>query len=233
MLTAGGDSASLLAKNIIYTEYVMDNFASFMDDGGTVINYEVEYIICGENTDKKNLTETVMRIAALRSGVNMVYLLTDSDKKSDAYTLAVSMAGATALEPVIRLLQYTIMYVWAFAEGLSDVRILFAGEKIEIMKTEDTWNLSFDKLLSHDFSSNSDSKNKNGLDYEMFLRILLYLESDSIKAAYTMDLVEFYMIVNHDKKFRLKDYVYGMEISTSYRLKGMRDGYTEKSVYTY
>lgn len=233
MLTAGGDSATLLAKNIIYTEYVMDNFSSFMDDeGGTVINYEVEYIICGENTDKKNLTETVMRIAALRSGTNMVYLLTDSDKKSEAYTLAVSMAGASAIEPVIRLLQYTIMYVWAFAEGLSDVRRLFDGEKIELIKTEDTWNLNFDKLMSHDFKSDS-KKNKNGLDYEMFLRILLYLESDSMKAAYTMDLVEFYMMVNYDKKFRLKDYVYGMEISAAYRLKGLSGVYTEKSVYTY
>lgn len=233
MLTAGGDSATLLAKNIVYTEYVMDNFSSFMDEESkTVIDYEVEYIICGENSDKKNLTETVMRIAALRSGTNMVYLLTDSEKKSEAYTLAVSMAGATAIEPVIRLLQYTILYVWAFAEGLSDVRRLFDGEKIELIKTEDTWNLSFDKLMSHDFKSDSKGS-KNGLDYEMFLRILLYLESDSIKAAYTMDLVEFYMIVNYDKKFRLKDYVYGMEISTAYRLKGLPDSYTEKSVYTY
>ncbi|MDE6426977.1 MAG: hypothetical protein K2K89_12720, partial [Ruminococcus sp.] len=233
MLTAGGDSATLLAKNIVYTEYVMDNFSSFMDeDGKTVIDYEVEYIICGEKSDKKNLTETVMRIAALRSGTNMVYLLTDSEKKSEAYTLAVSMAGATAIEPVIRLLQYTILYVWAFAEGLSDVRRLFDGEKIELVKTDDTWNLSFDKLMSHDFKSDS-KKSKNGLDYEMFLRILLYLESDSIKAAYTMDLVEFYMIVNYDKKFRLKDYVYGMEISIAYRLKGLPDSYTEKSVYTY
>lgn len=233
MLTAGGDSATLLSKNIVYTEYVMDNFSSFMDEeGGTVINYEVEYIICGENTDKKNLTETVLRIAALRSGINMVYLLTDSEKKSEAYSLAAAMAGATAIEPVIRLLQYTVMYVWAFAEGLSDVRRLFDGEKIELIKTEDTWNMSFDKLMSHDFSSGS-KENKMGLDYEMFLRILLYMESDSIKAAYTMDLVEFYMIVNYDKKFRLKNYVYGMEISTAYRLKGMADSYTEKSVYTY
>lgn len=233
MLTAGGDSATLLAKNIVYTEYVMDNFSSFMDEKGrTVIDYEVEYIICGEKSDKKNLTETVMRIAALRSGTNMVYLLTDSEKKSEAYTLAVSMAGATAIEPVIRLLQYTFLYVWAFAEGLSDVRRLFDGEKIELIKTKDTWNLSFEKLMSHDFKNDS-KRSKNGLDYEMFLRILLYLESDSIKAAYTMDLVEFYMIVNYDKKFRLKDYVYGMEISTAYRLKGLSDSYTEKSVYTY
>ena len=233
MLTADGDSATLLVKNIVYTEYVMDNFSSFMDEKGrTVIDYEVEYIICGEKSDKKNLTETVMRIAALRSGTNMVYLLTDSEKKSEAYTLAVSMAGATAIEPVIRLLQYTFLYVWAFAEGLSDVRRLFDGEKIELIKTKDTWNLSFEKLMSHDFKNDS-KRSKNGLDYEMFLRILLYLESDSIKAAYTMDLVEFYMIVNYDKKFRLKDYVYGMEISTAYRLKGLPDSYTEKSVYTY
>ncbi|MCM1309326.1 MAG: DUF5702 domain-containing protein [Butyrivibrio sp.] len=233
ILTAGGNSATLLAKNIVYTEYVMDNFSSFADDDGrTVIDYEVEYIICGENTDKKNLTETVMRIAALRSGVNMVYLLTDSGKKSEAYSLAAAMAGATAMEPVIRLLQYAIMYAWAFAEGLSDVRRLFDGEKIELVKTKDTWNLSFDKLMSHDFTADSKSS-KNGLDYEMFLRILLYMESDSIKAAYTMDLVEFFMIVNYDKKFRLKDYVYGMEISTAYRLKGLSDSYTEKSAYAY
>ena len=235
LLTAGADTATLLAKNIIYTEYVMDNFSSFMDEGGrTVPDYEVEYIICGESTDKKNLTETVLRIAALRSGVNMVYLMTDSEKKEEAYSLAVSMAGATGMEPVIRLLQYTFLYLWAFAEGLSDVRRLFAGEKIEPVKSEDTWNLSFDKLLSLDFKSNSDKeKNSKGMDYEMFLRLLLYMESDSLKAAYTMDLVEFYMIMNYDKKFRLKDYVYGMEISAAYGLKGLSQSYKEKSVYTY
>lgn len=235
LLTAGGDAATLITKKIIYTEYVMDNFASFMDEkGGTVCNYEVEYVICGENSDKKNLTETVMRIAALRSGVNMVYLLTDSEKKNEAHTLAQAMAGAAAMEPVVKLIQYTLMYLWAFAEGLSDVRRLLSGEKIEITKSKDTWNLSFDKLLAYDFSSSSGNKgSQNGLDYEMFLRILLYMESDSLKAAYTMDLVEFYMIIKYNKEFRLNDYVYGMEISTGYGLTGLTGNYTEKSVYTY
>lgn len=56
------NNTTTLAKDIIYGEYVMDNFNSYTDKKeGTVLNYEVEYIINGEQYDAANLYETVKK----------------------------------------------------------------------------------------------------------------------------------------------------------------------------
>ena len=72
-----------VAKDVIYTEYVMDKFNhyTYKDDataGNHTLGYEAEYILYGNRADSQNLSAAVMNIAAIRSGFNMLYLLTDS-----------------------------------------------------------------------------------------------------------------------------------------------------------
>ncbi len=223
---------TLLAKKIIYTEYVMDNFNSFIDKkDDNKLSYEVEYIINGKKSDKDNLKETVDTIALMRSGVNMAYLMTDMGKQDEAYALALSIMGWTGIDPIVRLTQFGLMYLWAYAEGLADVRTLLNGGKIPLVKTADTWQLSLSGLIACQLEENE--KEQTGLDYEMFLRLLLYLESDGEKSAYTMDLVEVWMINSGRKNFRLKNYIYGIEASTIYSVQDIDAVYTQSAVYTY
>jgi hypothetical protein len=85
-LMAECQTGTRIAKNIVYGEYVMDSFYCYTDKGtGPALNYEVEYILNGKRSDVENLYETVKKLATIRSAVNMVYLLTDSEKKEDAY----------------------------------------------------------------------------------------------------------------------------------------------------
>ena len=76
-----------------------------------MLNYEIEYILYGKNSDKQNLAEMTKELALIRSGFNMLYIMTDSEKKEEAYTWAVSLVGATGIEPLVKLVQYTIMYL--------------------------------------------------------------------------------------------------------------------------
>lgn len=224
--------ATITGKKVVYNEYVMDNFSSFTDkDSDGTLDYEIEYILYGGESDKENLTKAVLSIAALRSGINMLYLMTDSDKKQEAYLLASSMAGAYRVEPVIKIIQYTLMYLWSFAEGLSDVKLLLKGEKIELLKTEETWQLTLDNLLSHNIKAEKGSK--NGMNYETYLRFLMMLGNDGKKAAYTMDLIELYMIQKGRKDFRFRNYIYGLEIEAAYKVEGLEIPYTETAVYSY
>ncbi len=226
-----GNTGTVLAKRIIYTEYVMDNFASFTDEEeGAALNYEVEYILYGNKSDADNLTAAIFTIATIRSGTNMVYLLTDSDKRNSAYMIAANLVGTAKVEPLIRAIQFTLMYLWAYAEALMDVRLLLQGEEIAIAKSDETWQLTISNLLSMNLEG--EAVEQKGINYEGMLRFLMYLTDDGTKSAYTMDLVELEMIKKGRKDFRLRRYIYGMEATVSYKLAGDYS-YTEKAVYTY
>lgn len=226
-----GNLATIGAKKLIYLEYVMDKFVSFTDEKqGAALNYEVEYVLFGGNSDKDNLTSVVLSIAAIRSGINMIYLLTDSDKREAAYGIAANLVGAAKYEPVIRIVQFVLLYLWAYAEALMDVRSLLKGEEIALIKSDETWQLSIENLMSLNFEDTG--VKQDGIDYEGFLRFLLFMENDGKKSAYTMDLVELWMINNGKKDFRLKRYLYGIEVTAAYEVAG-GFFYKEKAVYTY
>lgn len=220
------------AKKIIYTEYIMDNFSSFTDKNNEeIMNYQVEYILYGNKTDKNNLKSTVTEIAGIRSGINMIYLFTDSEKKQAAYTMAAGLVGFSGIEALVRLTQFAIMYVWSYAEGIADVKTLLSGGKVPITKNKTTWQTSIDNLFAKEINKNPNSQ--KGMGYEDYLRFLLFAADDGEKAARTMDNVEMYMVNRGDNDFRLYNYMYGLEISTSYSIEGINKKYTQKSVYTY
>ena len=225
------DINTILTKRIIYTEYVMDNFYSFTDKKeGAALNYEVEYILFGNKKDVDNLTAAAFAMATIRSGTNMVYLITDSDKRNDAYQVAFNLVGTAKYEPVIRVVQFALMYLWAYAEAILDVKIMLEGKDITLKKSDETWQLSIENLMT--MSLDGEPVNQNGISYEEFLRLLLYMTDDGKKAAYTMDLVELWMIKKGREKFRLKYCLFGLETEVSYTVAG---GYSsiERAAYTY
>ncbi len=226
-----GSVTTVGAKKLIYLEYVMDKFVSFTDEKqGAALNYEVEYVLFGGKSDKDNLTSTVLTIAGIRSGINMIYLLTDSEKRESAYNMAANIAGAAKYEAVIRIIQFALLYLWAYAEALMDVRTLLKGEEVTFVKSDESWQLSMENLMSLNFEDTG--VEQEGIDYEGFLRFLLFLESDAKKSAYTMDLVELWMVSKGRTDFRLKNYIYGIEVTAAYQVAGGYY-YKEKAVYTY
>lgn len=230
-IQASGNFATIEAKRLIYSEYVMDNFVCFTDEKeGAALNYEVEYVLFGGSSDKDNLTSAVLTIATIRSGVNMIYLLSDTDKREAVYGIAANLVGAGKMEPLIRIVQFALLYLWAYAEALMDVRTLLKGEEIAFTKSDETWQLSIENLMSLNFEDTG--VKQEGIDYEGFLRFLLFMEDDGKKSAFTMDLVELWMINNGRKDFRLKNYIYGVEVTAAYEVAGGYR-YTEKAAYTY
>lgn len=226
-----GNINNLLTKRIVYTEYVMDKFISFTDKKeGTALNYEVEYILFGNKKDVDNLTAAAFTMATIRSGTNMVYLITDSDKRNSAYQVAFNLVGTAKYEPVIRVVQFALMYLWAYAEAILDVKILLEGKEITMAKSDETWQLSIENLLT--MNMEGEAVSQNGIDYENFLRLLLHMKEDGKKSAYTMDLVELWMINKGHKKFRLKYYLFGIEAKVSYKVAS-KYSYIESAAYTY
>ena len=87
-----------ISNKVLYNEYLFMEFASYTDylkEDKTLetqtqkqLDYMLEYILYGKTSDEENLQQGMTELSLMREGVNMAYLLTDSEKKAEAYAVA-------------------------------------------------------------------------------------------------------------------------------------------------
>jgi len=229
--------------NVLYNEYLFGKFNSYSDsfdskgeliETDDLLNYKLEYILGGKDSDIENLKSTILQLSLIREGTNLEYLFTDSEKKYESYTLALSLLGFTGNYAVIKAGQYLIMSAWAYGEAIIDMRKLFSGEKVEIEKNKSNWTLSLERLLAMNFTAdNSITDNDKGYNYEEYLRILLYMENPNDKYYRTMDTIEIKMIEKGNKNFRLKNYVYSLNATAVFLINGKSNYYNQTMQYAY
>lgn len=176
------------AGKVVQIESVRTESAGLDEKAGR-LDYELEYLIAGKASDKQNLQQVLERILLLREAANFVYLQTDSQKKSEALTLATLLVGATGNGLLIKGVQQGILAVWAFAESVSDVKSMLAGEKIPIIKTAGEWSTDVGGLSDKSQFQKAETC-KNGLGYEDYLRVLLFLTGRAKLSYRAMDLIE-------------------------------------------
>lgn len=123
------------ADALLMNEYLMTKFNSYTDyldkdsNENDCLDYTLEYIIGGENSDKDNLEQVMLKLSGIRTGINLAYLITDQSKKAEAYSLAATALGFTGNMAIIKAGQYLVLSVWAYAEAVVDLRKLYSGEK--------------------------------------------------------------------------------------------------------
>lgn len=207
--------ADVIKEQLLMNEYLMMKFNCFTDyldaeaDENDCIDYTLEYILCGRNSDKENLEQTMMELSGIRTGMNLAYLITDKAKRTQAYTFAAGALGFTGSMALIKAGQYLVMSVWAYGEAIMDMRDLYSGHKVDFIKTEKNWKLSLENLLGMKFDSNNESDDK-GLEYKSYIRMLLMLESSEHKNYRTMGVMELKMISMGHEDFRMRNYIVSM-----------------------
>ena len=153
--TACDDISNLSIRSALVNEYIISRFQNYTDyidseNKGTkdilsedrLLDYETEYILCGGKSDKDNLCEVITKLSHIREGANLLYLITDSQKKNECFTLAVQILGYTGNMVLIKAAQYLIMTLWAYAESIVELRGLYSGESISIIKNAGNWKLT-------------------------------------------------------------------------------------------
>lgn len=219
-----GNCNSAMDK-FIFNEYLIEKFPCYtdVDDSNKSwceLEYPIEYILCGENSDVDNINEVILKLSAIREGVNMAYLITDRAKKAEAMTLAATLSGFTGNTAIVKVVQYVILGLWAYGESIYDLQRLFAKESIPALKTGSDWKLSLSDLLELKFGSKTDSKSTDGssgesglipdgnMDYEDYIRMLLFLQDNYKKSMNTLSAMELRMIALGKSNFRMKNYIY-------------------------
>ena len=267
--TACDDISNLSIRSALVNEYIISRFQNYTDyidseNKGTkdilsedrLLDYETEYILCGGKSDKDNLCEVITKLSYIREGANLLYLITDSQKKNECFTLAVQLLGYTGNMVLIKAAQYLIMTLWAYAESIVELRGLYSGESISIIKNAGNWETDINGLINlgrENISSGSvqwlknAGKNRKGtvqpddketdeilsLDYAGYLRILLLMQNGTTRNARVMSAMELVMVALGHNDFRMKDYIYEADGTATFAYVKNGQQYTQKLSYSY
>ncbi len=185
-------------EHIMFREYLSRYFSFFGEEGTKEephqLDYELEYILNGKNTDQKNLENTLLRIMWLRTAANAVTIFQNAEYREEAYTAALAVAGFTGIEPLVRFLQIVFLVLWGMCDAIVDVAGIVQNKEVPLIKDK-PWIKFWDVLLMNRTFvqkkvSQMTERTKKGLSYETYLKMFLQWESNR-KATYRMmDVME-------------------------------------------
>lgn len=181
-------------ENLLYGEYALRYTAHWGEDGKEGLQYETEYLIAGNPSDRENLSEVALSLLGIRGAANLAYLLQDSASRSQAETAAGGISAALGGWLPVGVATIFLLALWAAAEAVCDVRGLLQEKKIPLWKTAETWTVSWDQLWKLSGTGLPEGtwygEAAEGMDYEAYLRILLYLTPLQDKCYRTMEAAE-------------------------------------------
>ena len=180
------------ASDVIFQDYLLGRFGTWRKpckEGA--LEYQAEYILMGKDSDEANLKAVVNRLLLMREGINLLYAASDTKMRSQAGSLAVSIAGAVPVPGLVQALEAVLLLAWAYGESLLDVRTLMSGGKVPSIKDASTWKLSLEKLAQvTELLEECDSGGGSGQDYEDYLRILMLTGEKRKYPLRALDMME-------------------------------------------
>ena len=190
------DGSSQTAPNpverALLHEYCGEFFTHALSTEAKPVQYELEYLLQAEGTDRENLEQTLTQLLLIRQGLNLIHILADPEKRGEARGLAAAITGVTGLAPLVEITACFIMGIWASGEAVMDLRTLLAGGRVPLWKAREDWKLSLDGLLAmgKEKSCPEAEKEAKGFSYETYLKLLLFLTAHQDLQMRMLDLIE-------------------------------------------
>lgn len=201
-------------SQILFQQYLMEKLGNYSAPGKGALKYQTEYILGGKTGDIENLKSVAGRLLLIREGVNMVHLVSDGTKRAQAAGLGSAIASAFLIPPATGVIEAAILLCWAFGESILDVRELFDGGKVPLVKSTADWQLSLENLP--ELLNGLDSVRRgseDGMSYEDYLQVLLLGVSREEKITRAMDMIELCVREKGRKNFRMDSCIVAAEVS--------------------
>ncbi len=232
-LTYGADENITQTDRIVYLAYLMRHFSTYQNpnDEGT-LSYEMEYILKGKNSDRKNVEAVALDILTIREACNFMYLLSNQEMRQQAEVLAVALTGYLGNGLVVKVTEYLILFAWAGGESVLDVKNLLQEKKVPLMKNEETWQLSLTGMTDTSSVMNERKEAKGGLCYEDYLKILLFHSAERQLILRAMDVMEWEVQrIAEDNTFKMDECVGGFQTTYQYQSNGQEYVYEKIAGY--
>lgn len=193
-LNSGSWAASeslTLTEGILYREYLLRYSGHYTQlKEKSLLQYQTEYLIAGEANDRDNLKSVVNRICGIREAANTLYLIGDEEKQEMIRAVSEAVCTLLAIPDAAPVFQTAVTLAWAYLESLYDVKTLLSGGRVALLKEDENWHYGLEGLLSGLETDNNEEMSEEGMCYEDYLRVLLYL-TDTEKVTFRFfDLME-------------------------------------------
>lgn len=170
----GINEKSTLADMQLFHTYLFTH-CNYYNSGNTsvlkeVLEYQLEYIISGKESDIENLENIMWRIFLSRAGGDYLFYHQDAEKMAKAESEAVSLAGVTGNAVLIHLVREILLISQAIQDGISETKQVFLGEKVPLYQ-----NGVFSGVK---------------LGYEEYLFLFLNTTDETVKIYRCMDIAE-------------------------------------------
>ena len=189
-LAAGKQAADSLVDRGLFCGYILEKCGFYgAEKSDSALAYQVEYILQGHERDQDNLRDTARELLWIREAANVAFLFSGSFRQPAADT-ALLITGLLGVPELAELMTDVILFAWAYAESVKDVRILLAGGKVPLFKMEDNWNTPYAELLTYRAHLDKWNNCEEGMTYREYLGALLFLCDDSTTAWRLADMME-------------------------------------------
>ena len=194
-MEGGGMSAEAAAvsgepNEFVFQAYLFEKCGYYgHEKEESLLKYQMEYILAGQDTDWKNLESVAKRLLRWREASNILYILTDSAKIAEAEAMALALTAVCLSPELAEPVKYIILFAWAYVESLQDVKTLLAGGRVPIYKTSADWKTGINSIKNVRGSLAEDGGGR-GLNYEEYLRIMLFLQDQETRTFRAMDVIE-------------------------------------------
>ena len=206
-----------ILEELWFVKYLETHMGSYRQiSSNHALDYEWEYILNGESSDRDNLKETVKSLIMIREIANMGYLIQDQQKCIEAEELAVALMGWSMNQLVVDATKWGILAAWAYSESILDVRALLEGRKIAWMKNAEQWTTGINQTgeAVDGFAMAKDCE--NGWDYLKYLQFLICMKKDSAVNYRSMDIIEVNTNAMYGKSIQMDHMMTGCESRVSY-----------------
>lgn len=176
----------------LFQDYLIRHFSDMSQKvKGSPLDYQLEYILMGKDSDVENLKAVVHRLLLMREGVNFLYAIADTNMRSETDALALAITTSVGLPALTTALSTALLLGWAYGESLMDVRTLLAGGKVPLVKTKATWKLSLENLgRLTEILEECDTGGGEGQSYEDYIRTLLLIGKKDKYPLRALDMIE-------------------------------------------
>ncbi|MBO6015185.1 MAG: hypothetical protein J6P60_01190 [Lachnospiraceae bacterium] len=189
------------AEDLWYHEYLLDKCSFYTEPlQKAKLRYQAEYVIAGRDSDVENLKWVAGRLLFIREAANVVHLFSDSGKMAQAELAASAIAAILRAPDLLEPLKYSILFAWAYAESIYDVKQLLSGGKVPQIKDVKSWHYSLEGMLNFQSDLSGDpgpgadddplEMEESGLSYKDYLRILLLGVPERDSVFRMMDIIE-------------------------------------------
>ncbi len=210
-----------LLCDLIFREYLLAHFPDYADGAdGSVLDYQVEYILGGQKSDKKNLKYVVNRLLLIREGMNYLYCIQTPEINQQTSALAISLTGFLGIPLLTEATNHALMLAWAYGESLIDVRILLDGGKVPIFKDGSTWSLSIENLgrITEILQQGALDRGR-GLSYQEYLRVLLNLGSVKNQRMRALDMIQAQIQEMGNSAFKAENCITALRVGADFHCR--------------